>query len=238
MKKRLFTIVLITLLLLALSLGAWASTGQVQKILHYNNIKLKLNGASLEPKDVNGNEVEPFIIDGTTYLPVRAISEALGLEVSWDDETKTVILSGQVNAQTPQASDQDVYHTGDTWTVPGLWSLTITGVREMSERNSFSDLTPAAVYLVDYTYSNLGYEDSYMGGLFVTLDNTVVDHEGYMGYSYPNSVTRYPQITPVGATCTAQDVIAVDHPGSFTVMVSMYDSNYKTYSASFEVEVP
>lgn len=58
----------------------------------YNNIKITLNGIIIEPKDANGNIVEPFIIDGTTYLPVRAICNALGLEVNWNSETNTVEL--------------------------------------------------------------------------------------------------------------------------------------------------
>ena len=58
----------------------------------YKNIKITLNGINIEPKDVNGNIVEPFIIDGTTYLPVRAICKALGLEVNWNSETNTVEL--------------------------------------------------------------------------------------------------------------------------------------------------
>ena len=52
----------------------------------YNNIKLVINGAEVTPKDANGNTVEPFIIDGTTYLPVRAVAGALGQSVDWDGE--------------------------------------------------------------------------------------------------------------------------------------------------------
>ena len=37
--------------------------------------------------------VEPFAISGTAYLPVRVISNALGLDVGWDAGTSTVILS-------------------------------------------------------------------------------------------------------------------------------------------------
>ena len=58
----------------------------------YRNIKITLNGLILEPKDANGNDVEPFIIEGTTYLPVRAVAEALDLKVNWNDETNTVEL--------------------------------------------------------------------------------------------------------------------------------------------------
>jgi|LFRM01.1.fsa_nt_gb hypothetical protein len=44
--------------------------------------------------EVNNQEVvfdvEPTLIEGLPLVPLRAIFEALGLEVSWDDETKTV----------------------------------------------------------------------------------------------------------------------------------------------------
>ncbi len=45
---------------------------------------------------VNGNSVEftdaaPFIENDRTLVPMRAIFEALGAQVSWDDEMKTVV---------------------------------------------------------------------------------------------------------------------------------------------------
>ena len=61
--------------------------------LFYNDIKITLNGKNIEPKDANGALVEPFAIDGTTYLPLRAIANALGLTVGWDGNTSTVILT-------------------------------------------------------------------------------------------------------------------------------------------------
>lgn len=35
----------------------------------------------------------PVIIDGRTLVPVRAISDALGVKVDWNKETRTVVLS-------------------------------------------------------------------------------------------------------------------------------------------------
>lgn len=58
----------------------------------YNNIKIMIDGEEITPRDVNGNVVEPFIIDGTTYLPVRAIASALGEDVDWNGETNTVYI--------------------------------------------------------------------------------------------------------------------------------------------------
>ena len=62
---------------------------------HYRDINLVVHGDKVIPKDVNGKVVEPFIVDGTTYLPVRAVSEALGKTVEWDDATSTVSIKRQ-----------------------------------------------------------------------------------------------------------------------------------------------
>ena len=46
---------------------------------------------------VDGNEITPEvpqqIIDGRFMLPLRAVGEALGAEVNWDNETKTAIIT-------------------------------------------------------------------------------------------------------------------------------------------------
>ena len=39
---------------------------------------------------MTGKVVEPFIVDGTTYLPVRAIAEAFDKEVIWNEDAKKV----------------------------------------------------------------------------------------------------------------------------------------------------
>ena len=89
-KVRIIAVALIMVVFLAIS--AYAASGYVTKKLYYNNISIMLNGNAITPKDVNGTIVEPFAIDGTTYLPVRAIAEALGCDVSWDGKTSTVII--------------------------------------------------------------------------------------------------------------------------------------------------
>lgn len=70
---------------------------QETKNLYYNDILIKINGETIEPKDANGILVEPFTIDGTTYLPVRAVAEAFNKKVDWNGETKTVFISSNMD---------------------------------------------------------------------------------------------------------------------------------------------
>lgn len=58
----------------------------------YNNIKIYIDGAEIVPKDATGNVVEPFIYNGTTYLPVRAVANAFGKDVEWDGATQGVYI--------------------------------------------------------------------------------------------------------------------------------------------------
>lgn len=106
--KKWYVLTIIIVMISALALTVSASTGTVQRTLSYNDIKITLDGQEITPLDANGNSVEPFIIDGTTYLPARGIASALGLDVSWDQTTKTVQLNtGSVSAPaTPQSESR------------------------------------------------------------------------------------------------------------------------------------
>lgn len=41
-------------------------------------------------------DVPPQITDGRTMVPLRAVSKALGMDVNWDDETRTITISRKV----------------------------------------------------------------------------------------------------------------------------------------------
>lgn len=57
------------------------------------DIKVKVEGTELDLKDVNGKKITPLIVEGSTYLPVRTIADAVGMNVTWDDKTQTVNLN-------------------------------------------------------------------------------------------------------------------------------------------------
>lgn len=52
-------------------------------------VKLFVDGKEIH------SEVPPQIIDGSTLIPARALSEALGAKVEWDDVNRTVIVQSE-----------------------------------------------------------------------------------------------------------------------------------------------
>lgn len=112
-----------------------AQDGAVTKMIEasYNNIKLAVNGVLTETKDAEGKTVEPFINDGTTYLPVRAVAEALGCKVDWNGESSTVTIEqpkvqtaaaevekGEIVYENALASEKDV----EGWIMEGQAKVT------------------------------------------------------------------------------------------------------------------
>jgi hypothetical protein len=86
-------IVLTSVIVLCAGIVAFASslTTEIKAILT-QEFTIKYYGEVQEMKDGSGNPVYPIVYNGTTYLPVRAISDMMGIPVDWDASTKTVIL--------------------------------------------------------------------------------------------------------------------------------------------------
>ena len=82
----------VTLVVFSLVTGVSALARAVTATLIFNDIRIEIDGEEITPRNAAGEAVEPFIIDGTTYLPVRAIGDALGMTVDWDGARNTVIL--------------------------------------------------------------------------------------------------------------------------------------------------
>jgi len=93
------------LLVMAMLSGitVWAAARSETINVTFNNIRLVVNDRVVVPTDAAGNTVEPFIWQGTTFLPVRAVATALGQDVRWEESTQTVYIfppAGQVTTPT------------------------------------------------------------------------------------------------------------------------------------------
>ena len=177
--NRILTVVLILAIVCTLAGPAVASNLTRNATLTYRNIHITLDGAEVLPTDVNGNDVEPFIIDGTTYLPVRGIATALGLNVDWDADTNTVQLYSEPVEGAPTGPAEL-----DTWTeipYPSKWygamrlsdfadgsadiMVDVCAVFDYSSGRPFFE-----VYLVEDAYEVLDPDDPWMNNyLFMSM---------------------------------------------------------------------
>ena len=51
-----------------------------------------MNDKPIVPTDVNGKTVDVLLYKGTTYLPVRAVANALDQAVAWDGASYSVYI--------------------------------------------------------------------------------------------------------------------------------------------------
>jgi predicted porin len=70
--------------------------------------KFVVNGQAWTPES-NGEKLAPIIYNNTTYLPIRAVSQALDVAVTWDAETQTVYLGEKTDS--PQANSRSCIST-------------------------------------------------------------------------------------------------------------------------------
>lgn len=172
--------------------------------LYTEKVKIVLDGVVLEPKDANGNAVYPFIENGTTYLPVRAVGEAFGKNVSWDGETRTVSLT------TPAADkiDGNVYRIYQSGTNKSI------AVENASKENS------AAIVAADYADN-----DSQLWS-FTALG------DGY--YSIVNKGSKKSIDVPAASKDTGKGVTQYDGNGGANQTLKLIENADGTYTMQFK----
>lgn len=74
---------------------SWDAKNKEVVISGSNLIKLKIGNKNFVVNGVERNmDVAPFIIDSRTFVPVRFISEALGMDVQWNGNLRKVTIKG------------------------------------------------------------------------------------------------------------------------------------------------
>ena len=136
--------------------------------LIYDNIKITLNGNEIIPKDANGNYVEPFTINGTTYLPVRAVAGALGINVDWDDTANTVVLSDQNSGNPATGFGESIVSNEISVVKEYLWKTDYSNYIAIILKNNSSNVISPRI--------QISYKDSY--GKVVGADDDSEDAFG------------------------------------------------------------
>lgn len=146
MKK--FTSIILTIAtILSITTSAFAAgtpAPYTREVTLRGSVDITVNGNEQALKDANGNVVLPIFFDGTHYLPLRALAGIAGLNVDWNNATRTVMLTtgGTMTTQdgTVNKSDSQI----NAVISPDV-TVTLDGVAQ-----TFADAAGTSVYPVIY----------------------------------------------------------------------------------------
>ena len=99
-------------------------TGNVGTVIAQDNITVTVNG------NILSFDQPPIIKYGRTLVPLRAIFEALGAEVEWNGETRTIFAS-KFDREIFMEIDKTTMFVGDNFAVTRLTEGTLTDTSEI-----------------------------------------------------------------------------------------------------------
>jgi len=93
MKKFVSILCLVLVMVSCFAMGIMAA-GNLEEVKAYLNhgITIKLDGKTQALVNNKGEKVVPITYNGTTYLPLRVVSNMLGVAVAWDGANNQVLL--------------------------------------------------------------------------------------------------------------------------------------------------
>ena len=117
-----------------------------------------------------------------------------------------------------------VYSIGETWVVDGMWEFTVNSVTVHNLCNSYSNSQHGygnqMVVVIDYTYRNLGYENTIQNLYMSSMDIDVYDGEGESASTYACTHDKGAKPIIVGTKCNAtQAYILSNKSTSITLTV-------------------
>ena len=140
-----------------------------------DEISCTIGSDSITVNDVESEmDVSPYVKDGRTYLPLRAVSEALELEVEWDSSTSKITLTAPYQSARILALSDHLNLDGLTpesviTDGNGLWVIQFaspTEAKEGAEVLSMRGFTVEPDYYIppiddDGTYAQVSQSDSH-----------------------------------------------------------------------------
>ena len=164
----------------------------------YDNIKVYKDNVLCETKDVTGTVVEPFIYNGTTYMPVRGTANLAGMDVTWNGQTKSVYLWDELTAE-----DTKFLNICPPYSIPRYCSMYLS-----SEAKTFE--------MAGQKYSDgliVGSEDP----ILINLDSKVGAIECYVGHVDSDNASKTISFIVDGKNVKTVELEAFSMPIKVTV---------------------
>jgi hypothetical protein len=108
MRYRIMFLVL-ALLMLAIAFNPVALAQQVRRTITviYNSVNLRVNGTLIKADNI--------LYNGTTYVPLRAVADALNKDVGWEQSTMTASINDRAEDQQPCVVESRIDGNFEGW---------------------------------------------------------------------------------------------------------------------------
>lgn len=133
-KVRTFLVGFLTaVILMGLALPAIAAGGTVTWDSVFVGVDVVIDGEKAEVKDESGSPVEAVLYKGTTYVPVQMMADALGLDLNWDQDSRTVYLGAVPEKPEPEPEPAGDEQYIGTYRLSSLMGFSVELLAAMSE---------------------------------------------------------------------------------------------------------
>ena len=150
-KNSLIIALLVLVLIIGSSFAAFAASVEDVKAQVRPDFTIVIDGVTQSFYNAQGAAVYPLVYDGTTYLPVRAVSEIMGKNTNWDEVSKTITLSGTKTGKTKgKDSEEPAVHKVSAQVRPDF-TIVIDGTErtfyDVNDRRVYPLLSDGSTYL-------------------------------------------------------------------------------------------
>ena len=178
-------------------------------------VRVNLNGQLMQfPADS-----QPFVMDGRTFLPVRAMADALGLPVDFNAATNTAYLGNRhAGARTPLNTAAPFFDSGGPWgtSVERLDSVSMGGV---TYQNALRFRNTSLDGGTRFSLHNLNGQFRMLTGYIGRVDGSAMQDvtinfigDGQLLHSYELRATDMPTSVSVFVESVTQLRIEVTYP--------------------------
>lgn len=212
--KRLLTAVIGIALLMALLIPVYAAGG-IRNITIYPAPDIYVNDVKIIPTDENGNPVEVFCYNGTTYLPIRGIAEALDIPVYYDAAENAAYV-GKHEGATQYLLDVCPPYETHNYAAPEYFTMAGKKYRNGFSL-SFSTWGDGYAYInTNGLYDSLSFILGHIDGEGTSPGSISIYLDGDFAYEFEVSADMYPKEIDIPLTGVLQVKIYMkDLEGSY-----------------------
>ncbi len=128
----------------------------------YNNIQVNYNGVT------KSLPIEPFSVDGTTYVPLRGVSDIMGAKVEWNGTTKTVIITDNKSGSSYDTTALQQQLATANYNVATLTRELEAAKAELATYKSSGTNNPGTTTGTDITLDQLAATETYLKDNYAT----------------------------------------------------------------------